>query len=505
MPEALALRGPLDVAALERSLQVIVDRHEVLRTSFGGENGGARARVEQIRLQLPVSDLEDLPEARRLEEAKAIASAEAEAPFDLRQAPLIRARLLRLGAREHWLLLTMHHIVSDEWSMGVLYAELSELYAAACSGREHDLRPLPIQYGDYALWQREWLSGGVEERLLSYWKKKLAGDLPTLALPLDRPRPPVQRFRGAEHRRRIDGRPAMEALEALCKSEGSTPFMTLLAAFFVLLSRYAGQEDILVGTPIAGRNRLETEGLIGFFVNTLVLRGDLSADPTFRGFLGAVRETALEAYTNQELPFEALVDELHPDRTRAHSPLFQATFELDEGPGARLELAGLVVEPIELPDLSAKFDLRLLVVREAEGLDLFFEYSTDLFDASTIARLAANYETLLLGALALPDLPVSRLPILSEAERRQVLVDWNCTEADYPRDRCLHRLFQEQAARTPGSIAVTLGEKAMTYEELDRRSSQLAERLQELGVGPETLVGLCVPAHRRWLWAFSES
>ena len=493
VPEELSIRGPLDVAALEHALQAIVDRHEVLRTSFIEENGQVEARVEPAQIRLVVSDLQDVPEGRRMAEAEAIAMAEAEVPFDLRKAPLFRARLLRLAPERHWLLLTLHHIVSDEWSMGVLYAELSELYAAARAGRDVDVKPLAIQYGDYALWQREWLSGPLRERLVSYWKRKLAGELPTLALPLDRPRSPAARSRGGECRRPIRGQAPMEALGALCKSEGVTPFMALLAAYFVLLSRYAGQEDVLVGTPIAGRNRLETERLIGFFVNTLVLRGDLSADPTFRRFLGSVRETVLEAFTNQELPFEVLVEELRPERTRAHSPLFQAMFELDEAPGARLQLDGLETEPVELPDTSAKFDLRLLVVMDEEGLELVFEYATELFDASTIARLAANYETLLLEALISPDRPVSWLPILSESERRQVLVDWNRTDADYPRDECVHRLFQEQAARTPEAIAVTFADESLTYAELDRRSSQLAEHLQQLGVGPDILVGLCVP------------
>ncbi|MGH9367918.1 MAG: non-ribosomal peptide synthetase [Thermoanaerobaculia bacterium] len=493
VPEALALRGPLDAAALERALRQIVRRHEVLRTSFGGDNGEPLARVEEVSVSLPVTDLTGLPAGKRDAEARRLAAAEGDAPFDLARAPLFRARLLRLAPEEHWLLLTMHHIVSDEWSIGVLFEELSELYAAQKSGREPALPSLPIQYADYAVWQREWLRGGVLDAQLAYWKERLAGGLPVLALPTDRPRPAVQTFRGAEHRRRVGGRLSRE-LEALSRREGATLFMTLLAAFQVLLSRYSGQEDVLVGTPIAGRNRAEAENLIGFFVNTLVLRGDLSGEPTFVQLLRRVRETALEAYANQDLPFEKFVEELRPERSLSHSPIFQVMFELDNAPTAGLQLRGLAVEPVELPDTDAKFDLRLLAVAEPEGLLLVFEFAADLFAEETISRMAGHFETLLEGIVSDPLRPVSRLPLLTSAETRRQLVEWNDTRADYPREKCLHRLFEEQAVRSPEEVAVeSEGGQTMTYGELDGRANRLARYLRALGVGPEVLVGLCVP------------
>ncbi len=333
VPEALEIEGPLDVAALESALASIVTRHEVLRTSFGGDNGEPKARVEDVSIPLRITDLTAIPGDRLEGEAQAIAAEEAETPFDLRRAPLLRVRLVRLKPDLHWLLLTMHHIVCDEWSMGVLFSELSQLYRPGGQPSPDDLPPLPVQYADVAAWQRQTLQGPRLERDLSYWRGKLSGDLPMLSLPFDRPRPPLPSHGGAEHRRRL--RPALTAaLEGLSRREGATLFMTVLAAFDVLLSRYAGQEDVLVGTPIAGRLRRETECLVGFFVNTLVMRASLADDPPFRGLLRSVREDALEAFAHQELPFEKLVEELRPGRSLSHSPIFQVMFELDNAPGA---------------------------------------------------------------------------------------------------------------------------------------------------------------------------
>ena len=329
VPEVLALRGALDVSALERTIREILLRHEVLRSRFGGGNGEPlQMTAEDAGFSLTVTDLAALPEGRRAAEARALAEQEGDLPFDLERGPLFRARLLRLARDEHWLLLTLHHIVSDEWSMGVLYREIGELYGEFREGREPVLPELPIQYGDYAVWQRQ---GRHLEDQLAYWKKTLAGELPLLALPGDRPRPPERSYRGDDVRHRLSAG-LSRRLEALSRQQGATLFMTLLAAFFAFLARICDQDDILVGTPIAGRTRVETEGLIGFFVNTLVLRGDLSRDPTFREHLQRVRETAMEAYAHQEVPFERVVEEVRPERSLSHTPLFQAMFELDNGP-----------------------------------------------------------------------------------------------------------------------------------------------------------------------------
>jgi amino acid adenylation domain-containing protein len=492
VPEAYALRGPLDVAALEGALQQIVERHEVLRTRFEASNGEPTQRVESVTLTLPVTDLSARPESGRKEEARAVAAAETERPFDLTRAPLLRAHLIRLAAEEHWLLVTLHHIVSDDWSLGILFSELSELYRARVQGRSADLPDLPIQYADFAVWQRRWLQGPTLSSRLAYWKERLAGDSSPLSLPTDRPRPAVPSFRGAEHRRRI-GSGLAQALKDLSSRERSTLYMTLLAAFQTFLARHCGQTWIAVGTPIAGRTRFETENLIGFFVNTLVMKSDLSDDPTFLELLRRVRDTSLEAYAHQDLPFEKLVEELRPDRSLAYSPIVQTMFELDSAPDVRLALPGLEVEPVDLADASAKFDLRLLAASEDAGLLLIFEYATDLFDESTIERMAANFEALLEGIVADPDRAVSRLPMLSSAERRRLLVEWNQTEADYPRDKTVHALFEEQAAATPDAVAISFGEETRTYRELDRMANQLAGHLRSLGVGPETLVGVCLP------------
>jgi amino acid adenylation domain-containing protein len=491
VPEAIALEGPLDVAALEAALAALVSRHEVLRTSFGGSNGEPTARVEDVSVVLTITDLTAIPGDRREGDAQTIAAEEAETPFDLRRVPLLRARLLRLAPDLHWLLLTMHHIVCDDWSMGVLFSELSRLYRPGGQPSPDELPPLPIQYGDYAAWQRENSRGARLDRDLSYWKARLSGDLPVMALPWDRPRPALPSHHGSEHRRRL--RPALTAaLENLSRCEGATLFMTILAAFDVLLARYAGQGDVLVGTPIAGRLRRETEGLIGFFVNTLVMRVDLSADPTFRALLRIVREGALEAFAHQNLPFEKLVEELRPGRDLARTPIFQVMFELDNAPGAMLDIEGLRVTPIELPDAGAKFDLRLLAVNEEDGLLLVFEYATDLFDEATVARMAANFEVLLEGAVADPERPVSRLPLVSEPERRLLLHEWNRTAVETSAE-LLPSLFAAQAARTPDAVAIEYEGETLTYSELDRQSNRLAEHLRDLGVGPDVPVGLCVP------------
>ncbi|MGH2708728.1 MAG: condensation domain-containing protein, partial [Actinomycetota bacterium] len=412
-------------------------------------------------------------------------------PFDLRRGPLFRALLVRLSEREHVLLLTAHHIVTDGWSMGVFIHELSALYQAFATGRPSPLAALPIQYADFAAWQREWLQGEVLEEQLGYWQKQLGGAPALLELPTDHPRPPVQSFRGASLPFALDSE-LTQALKALSQRAGVTPFMTLLGTFMVLLARYSRQEDIVVGSPIANRTHSQTEGLIGFFVNTLVLRVDLAGDPPFEELLRRVRRVALEAYAHQEVPFERVVEMLQPERSLSHSPLFQAMFALQTALVGELELPGLSLSPLTLERVTAKFDLSL-ELSEAEGtLVGVWEYSTELFEAATIERLGAHFQTLLEGIVADPKRRLSALPLLPEAERQQVLVEWNGERTEAALDPCLPQRLEAQVEQTPEAIAVAFEQEQLSYRALNRRANQLAHHLQRLGVGPEVLVGICL-------------
>ena len=492
IPHTARLTGPLNLTALEQALQAVVARHDVLRTTFGAIEGRATQGVApRLSTPLPLMEVREVGAGERDPEAVAtrLLTAEARRGFDLARGPLLRALLLRLDAQEHILLLTIHHIVSDGWSTGVLFRELSALYAAFAAGVAADLADLPMQYADYARWQREQARGDKMAVSMAYWRAQLAGAPTVLELPADRPRPAARSHAGAVSTALLPVS-LTTALRTLARGHGATLFMALLAAFQALIGRYTGQQDILVGSPIAGRGRAEVENLIGFFVNTLVLRGDLSGDPSYRELLTRVRETALGAYTHQDVLFERLVEELQPRRDPSRDPLIQILFVLQNTPAYPLQLTGLSVEPVELDTGTAKFDLSLSVTERPEGLHLRFEYSTDLFDAATIERLAGHYHTLLEGVVADPDQRLSLLPLLSDAERRQLLVTWNSTHADYPRDVCLHELVAAQAARTPDAIAVVFEDAALTYRALDRRANHLAGRLQRLGVGPEVVVGL---------------
>ena len=360
----------------------------------------------------------------------------------------------------------MHHIVSDGWSLGVLMRELGALYEAFAAGRPSPLPELPIQYADFAVWQQQWLSGEVLEKQLGYWKRQLAGAPPELSLPTDRPRPPVQTYRGAVHPVAL-GRELSEQLSALSRREGVTLFMTLLAGFQALLHRYTGQDDLVVGSPIAGRTRAETEELIGFFANTLVLRTDLSGQPTVRELLGRVKEATLGAYAHQDVPFEKLVEELAPVRDPSRSPLFQATFALQNAPMPELSLGEVKLRVMEVEQTTSKFDLTLSLQETPEGLRGTLEYSTDLFEAATIARMVGHYATLLAGMVGEPGKRVWELPLLTEAERRQIAVEWNDTDAEFPGDRCIHQLFEAQVARTPDTPAVIFQHEQLTYRELN--------------------------------------
>ncbi|MFN0056081.1 MAG: amino acid adenylation domain-containing protein [Planctomycetales bacterium] len=492
IPWALRLRGPLNVAALARSLSEIVRRHEALRTTFVLVDGQPQVAVlETSSFRLMVSDLEGIPASVCETEARRLAAEEASRPFDLSRDVMLRARVLELEEQDHILVLTMHHIASDGWSMGVFERELTVLYEAFAKNEPSPLPQLPIQYLDYAVWQRAWLQGAALERQLTYWKQQVAGAPAVLELPADFPRPAVAGYRGARREVVLDGA-LTQALYLLSRNEAVTPFMTLLAAFQVLLSRYSGQDDVLVGAPIAGRNRTEVEGLIGFFVNTLVLRTDLSGNPTFREVLKRVREVTLGAYAHQDLPFEKLVEELQPERNLSHSPLFQVMFVLQNAPSAPLELQGLTVSGLAIDNPTAKFDLTLSLGEQDGHFRGTLEYNTDLFQPETIGRLAGHFQVLLEGIVADPGRPIGELPLLTSAEQEQILVAWNRTETEYPRDQCLHELFEAQVKRTPETVAVVFEERTLTYRELNARANQVAQRLIGLGVGPGVLVGLCV-------------
>jgi amino acid adenylation domain-containing protein/non-ribosomal peptide synthase protein (TIGR01720 family) len=484
---ALRLRFPVNVRALEQSFNEIVRRHEALRTRFEAVDGKPiQVIAESIHLPLPVQDLRHLPEPEREGEALRIATEEARRPFNLSRGPLVRTSLIQLGAEDHLFLLTMHHIVSDGWSMDVFAKEIGALYPAFCLGQPSPLPELPLQYADFAVWQRQWLEGDVFESQLAYWKEQLKG-LPTLRLPTDRPRPDTPSYQGARQPIVIPD-PLWAGLKALSRREGATPFMVLLAAFQTLLHRYTGQDDIVIGAPIANRNRAEIEGLIGFFVNTLVMRTDMSSKPSFRELLARVRRTALDAYAHQDLPFERLVDELHPVRDLSRNPLFQVCFQLFNVPAVSESM--LPPHPVEAG--TAKFDLRFDLLLSPTSLSGFFEYSTDLFEASTIARMAEHFLTLLEAVVADPEEKISQLSLLAPGEREQLLVEWNQTSADYARDLCAHELFEAQAQKTPDAVAVIFEDQQMTYGELNRRANQLAHYLRRLSVGPETLVGICM-------------
>nr|QEO74483.1 condensation domain-containing protein [uncultured bacterium] len=503
VPAAVRFSGTLDRGALERCLREIIRRHETLRTTIGVEGGQPVQIIAQPpgpgRPLLREVDLSGLAEGQgRSAEVLRLAREEAGRPFDLERGPLVRATLLRLGEGEHVLLLTMHHIVTDGWSMGILLDEISALYGAYVRGEESPLSELPIQYADYAAWQRENLRGEALERQLSYWREQLRGAPATLELPTDRPRPPVQTFRGAQEPFALS-RELSERLKALSQREGATLFMTLLAVFQTLLYRYTAQEDILVGTPIANRRRTEIQGLIGFFVNTLVMRGRVNGRMRFRELLAQVRRDALDAFAHQDVPFEMLVEELRPNWGLSYNPLFQVMFLFQNAPRSSLKLPGLTLTDLEVDSGGSKFDLSLSMIETPAGLSGFIEYSRDLFEAQTVRRMLGHFESLLEGVVAEPDGRLRDLPLLTAGERRQLLVEWNDTRRSYPKDRCVHELFEEQAAKRPGAVAVSDEKGEVTYGELNRRANRLARRLRALGVWPEELVGICAARSTEWV------
>jgi amino acid adenylation domain-containing protein len=479
---AVRLEGAIDVDALQRSFEFLLRRHETLRTRFDFQDG------KPVQVITPRFDL--VVECSELEEdsLRSVLEEEALKPFDLANGPLLRVKLLRLGAEDHVLLLTTHHIISDGWSMGVLIGELVSLYEAFSKGESMTLPELPIQYADFARWQREWLTGDVLEKQLAYWQKQL-DDAATLQLPTDRPRPSIRSHHGARQNFTLP-RELSESLIRLARSENVTLFMLLLAAWQTLLARYTEQTDIVVGSPIANRNRVETESLIGFFVNTLVLRTDLAGNPTFRELLGRVRSVVLDAQEHQDVPFEKIVEELQLERSLSHTPLFQVVFALHTAPAQNADLSGVKLTTLDVQRHTAKYDLMFEVFEHNGNINGSLEYSTDLFDDTTITRLLGHYAGLLSAIVENPDQRILDLPFLSAAEERQLVYDWNEVAPHAEIEQSLHGLFEEQVQRTPGNVALVLESEVLTYRELNARADDLAQQLRDLGVGPETLVGI---------------
>jgi amino acid adenylation domain-containing protein len=490
VPRAVRLVGTLQPAALEAALGEVVRRHEVLRTTFPTIDGQpAQSISPPWPLALPRVDLSGLPEGPRGAEAARLARQEARQPFDLGRGPLLRSFLMREGTEDHTLLLTLHHIVSDGWSTGVLVREVTALYSAFLAGQPSPLPELPVQYADFAHWQRSWLSGEVLEEQLSYWRRQLAGLPDGLDLPLDRPRPALPALAGGLRSHTFPDE-LRRAIHRLGRERGATSFMVLLGAFATFLSRITGQTDIVTGSPIANRNRLEIEGLIGFFVNTLVLRIETSGSPTFSELLARVREVALGASVHQDLPFERLVDELAPQRNLGRTPLFQVLFVVQNAPTAALTLPGLSLQSLPGDTRSSNFDLTLSLSEAGGALQANLEYRTALFDATTIERFLRHFETLLTHLVQEPEGRVTELPIFTPIERQQIR-EWNTTPPA-PASDLLHRRFEDQAARTPEAVALVFDDREMTYAELNARANQLGYALRQRGVGVGTFVGICV-------------
>lgn len=492
VPTALRMFGRLKIPALQHAFDELVKRHEGLRVRFERRGGWPVQVIDTAQpVALQIEDVSELAFDNRESRLQELLREKALAPFDLSRGPLLRVALVKLTSDEHALLITMHHIICDAWSIGVLLRELDILYDTYPQRPRYPLSPLEVQYADYALWQREWLQGEVLGKQLAYWKTQLAGVPATLELPTDRPRPGVPTFNGALRLFRLPAALSGRIAE-LAKKEGATLHMLLLAALQVLLSRWSGQHDIVVGSPIAGRTHRQTEGLIGFFVNMLMMRANLNGNPTFAELLRETKETALQAYAHQDVPFEKLVAELQPERDLSRQALFQVVFLMQNAPGSTSTLFGLEAQPLELGLAGSRFDLTVSLFESGSELAGWVDYATDLFDASTIDRFVNHYIYLLEQVVEDPQARLSELSILTQPERRQLLVEWNRTELAYPKDRCVHELFAEQASRTPGAVAVVCGGGRLTYAELDRRSNRCAEYLRSMGVGPERVVGLCV-------------
>jgi amino acid adenylation domain-containing protein len=492
IPGGVRLKGALDVAALQAALNRIVSRHEALRTCFGSVDGAPVQLIASPEVGLALWQV-DLPShADREAELQRMAAEEASAPFDLAQGPLIRARLVRMGHDDHALLVTMHHIVSDGWSMSVLVHEFSALYAAISQGQPDPLPALPIQYADYAMWQRRWITGEVLQRQLDFWRHHLSGAAALLELPTDRPRPAVQDYAGAFLGFELDA-DLTAKLKALSQRHGTTLFMTLFAAWAVLLARLSGQSDVVIGTPVANRHRAEIEPLIGFFVNTQALRVDLSGSPSVAELLAQVRATALAAQDHQDLPFEQVVEALSPQRSLAHSPVFQVMFAWQNAPEGRLDLPGLQLQPVGAQATTIKFDLELSLQDAGACFTGHIGYACALFDRATVERHIAHWQTLLRGWVADEQALVARLPLLSHHEQHQLLHGFNDTAVALPAEHCIHTLFEAQVERMPEATALEFEDTALSYAELNAQANRLAHHLIALGVQPDTRVAIALP------------
>jgi amino acid adenylation domain-containing protein/non-ribosomal peptide synthase protein (TIGR01720 family) len=491
VPSAFRLSGKLSLQALQQSLDELVGRHEVLRTTYELRDGEpAQVIAENVRVPLPVIDISGGEESARLSEMRRLAAEEAARPFDLAAGPVLRASVLRLAEEDHVLLLTLHHIAYDGWSVGILIGELCALYAAFVKGEPAALPALPIQYADFAAWQRQQLQGPVLDAELSFWRHQLEG-FETLRLPTDRPRPRVQAFRGAVHSRLLS-REATARLKELGRTEGATPFVTFLAAFAALLARYSGQSDIVLGTPVAGRSRSEVEGLIGFFINSLVVRAAVSGQETFRELLWQVRDTMRASLQHQAVPFDRLVDELQIPRDLSYNPIFQVMFALQDAPWQERRMPGLSLQLQPGVTTTARIDLELNLWEGPDGLVASFYYNTDLFDGATIERVAGHYERLVAAVASRPDDRVRWLPLLDAAETRTLVRDFNAGSSAYPSGASIHALVEAQVRRTPGAVAVSFFGVDLTYAQLNARANKLARHLRRLRAGRDTLVGVCL-------------
>ncbi|MDZ8185054.1 MAG: condensation domain-containing protein [Nostoc sp. ChiSLP02] len=488
--ESLQVRivGKLSLRALEQSINEIIRRHEALRTTFVVREGiPFQAILPTLAIAIPIVELQGLPEAS----VQQIVTQEVRQPFDLSIAPLLRVTLVRQQAESHLLILTMHHIITDGWSMGIFFKELEVLYHAFSKEQPNSLPELTIQYADFVLWQRQWLTQQVQQKQLDYWKQQLAGVPPLLELPTDYPRPPVQSFSGSTKKFQLE-KDLTSQLVSLGQQSGVTLFMTLLAAFAVLLHRYSSQNDICIGSPFANRDRQEVDPLIGCFVNTLVLRTQIEDNPSFSDFLQQVRSIVWDAQTHQDVPFEQVVEALQPERSLGYNPLFQVMFVLENFSLDTLELPGISLTPEMVERGTSGFDLSLSMWQTQKGLIGSWEYNSDLFEADTIARMTGHFQTLLEMIVANPELRVGELSLLTQSEQHQLLVEWNNTQVEYPQDKYIHQLFEEQCLSTPDAVAVVFENQQLTYHQLNCRANQLAHYLQSLGVKPDTLLGICI-------------
>ena len=493
IPSAIRLQGELNMDVLQRSMDTIIQRHEVLRTVFKEQNGAPVQIIQDtLSLPLPVSDLSGLSPEEQETKARALATAEASKPFDLANGPLVRVQLIKLSENEHIALFTLHHTVTDGWSMGILIREIAALYNAYLNDEPAPLPELPVQYADYAIWQRSYLQGEVLEKQLTFWKELIGENPPALELPTDRPRPAMQTFNGATLTEILPPETTKQLL-AFSQKENATLFMTLLAAFQTLMHRYSGQNQILVGSPIANRTRVETEGLIGFFVNTLVLKADFAQAADFKSLLKQIRQTTLQVYAHQDLPFEQLVEALQPERDMSRSPLFQAAFILQNAPLDKIELPGLTILPFEAENRTSKYDLTLNAAETEDGLALALEYNTDLFEAETAQRILRHYRNMLDRILANPKEKIAYLDYMDAEEKQRMLTDWNQTQTPFEREATVQRVFEALAGQSPQAVALQFGDEQLTYARLNERANQLAHHLIKRGVQKDEIVGISLP------------